>query len=832
MTLKKLLIASIMVITVLLVAVGTTSCNLMHEHSFSAWETVTEPTCTAFGLQKRVCECGHVEYGAIDAVAHTPITDAGTDATCSTPGKTEGSHCGVCNTVITAQTATPTLSHSFSEWEIVTEPTCTAFGLQKRTCTCGHVDYDTTNVVAHTPVIDAAVAATCTTLGKTEGSHCGACGMILVAQIETETLSHSFSAWQTVSEPTCTAFGLQKRTCACGYVDYDTKNALGHVAVVDAAVAATCTTFGKTEGSHCEACGLILAAQSAVAPTGHNCDEITILEEAVCNFDGSKRFSCSNADCSYYYDESYSLPTLDSNEIYNTAVQYVGTLQIFSRYGEFIQEASAFVIDAGGIILTSNYRIDNAFSAIFILGGNEYAVTQVLAYSEASSMAVLKIDATDLPSANLCMRDPVNAETIYSVGAPGGWINSISCGVISNTDRELYGIHCIQHDADMNAGYAGGPLVNRYGEVIGMNVGYLSAENLSLAVRISELYSLDYSNPISFEEYGNITYTPIEQLSSWVVNNYNGTTDNAVAYVIQGNGFYYSLGYDTVNQYSFAEGYWIKEGNYQLYVRIIFDNAAGIYQYYATLTDGMIQNEAYGYIDAANYTASTVLTYDTFYGKYWTESELMSLYSTAVYDTLGWFSYCLDTYFNTLTLETFGFTQVSYDRDADALNKLNAFVMTVGTFNESTGAYELSMSSPDGDHVAVFNITYIPQNGDIAASTVATLDYYMANGVLFHISLSLDPTENGNRFEFAYAVYNGTEFIVQNVAWGYLDAASLTNASKLTCYVFNGMNEYEDGLLLDYTSYLAYLMTWMDYIMPNVSPELSIKDLGFLFYFD
>jgi hypothetical protein len=137
----------------------------------------------------------------------------------------------------------------------------------------------------------------------------------------------------------------------------------------------------------------------------------------------------------------------------------------------------------------------------------------------------------------------------------------------------------------------------------------------------------------------------------------------------------------------------------------------------------------------------------------------------------------------------------------------------------------------EGEDGVVLTLTHTTATEGAPASTVATIQYYMASGTLFQVSLSLDATENGNRFDLVYAVYNGTEFVVQNVAWGYLDAGSLTDASKLTCYVFDGMNEYEDGLLIDYASFLSHLMTWMNYIMPNVSPELTVKDLGFFFYF-
>lgn len=752
MKIKKLLSAIVLILAVIAVLFVAILCNLMHKHVFTEWETVSEPTCTAFGLEKRSCDCGYVEYGTKGALAHTPVTDAAVGASCTAPGKTEGSHCKGCGAVITKQTETDKLAHSFSEWETVSEPTCTALGLEKRSCDCGHTEYNTVAVLSHTPVTDAAVGA-------------------------------------------------------------------------------TCTTPGKTEGSHCSACGTIITAQSEIAPTGHSCDEITVLEEAMCNLDGTKRFSCTNFGCSYYYDESYSLPELDGSEIYANAVQYTGFIRIFGHLGEITGETSAFVISADGKIVTSNFKLDNAFSAIFILGENEYDVTEVLAYSEKVGIAVVKVDATDLPYANLCRRDPVDAETVYTVGAPGGLADSISRGVVSNANRVIGELNYIQHDADIYKGSGGSPLINRYGEVIGINTSVISEEGLSAAVRISEIDSLDYSSPMSMAEYGNLTYTPAEQLNDWVNMFYNATTDNAKAYAVEGNGFHYAFGYDTQKLYSFAEGYWVKEGNYQLNVRIIFDNSNGTYQYYATLTDGMKQNEAYGFIEAETYTKSTVITYDTFYGRYWTESELMALYSTAVYDTLGWFSYCLDTYFDTLTLETFGFTSLSYDKDEDALDKLNGFVEEAGTLDQATGSHVLTNSNQVNSDVAYFEIVYTPVSEQAPASTVVSMYYYKEDGSLYTVSINLNPAENGNRFEVSYAVYNGTEYAVQNVGWGYLDAGSLTNKSKPTCYEFNGMNEYEDGLLTDYVSYISQMMGWLNNVMAGIEPTLSIKDLGFFIYF-
>ena len=721
-------------------------------------------------------------------------------------------------------------THTFSAWETVSEPTCTAFGLQKRTCECGQVEYETQAAVEHTPVVDESVAATCTEFGKTEGSHCGECGMILVAQTQTAKLSHDFSAWETVSEPTCTAFGLQKRTCECGQVEYETKAALEHNPVVDESVAATCTEFGKTEGSHCDTCGVVFVAQSSIAPIGHNCNEITVLEEAYCNLDGCKRYSCSNAGCDYYYDESYALPELDGSVIYANALQYTGIIQVYNYLGHYIREASAFVISEDGKIATSNLVLDNASSAQFILNGEYYDVTDVLAYSTTSHVAVLKIDADNLPYANLCKRDPVEAEKVYVVGSPDGYDFSIVSGIISNPKRVDYEANYIQHDADMKDVHIGGPLLNRFGEVIGINIGYSSSFALKLAAWVAELDELDYSTPISMEEYGDRTYSPIEYLMSFALNNYNEVQGSLVAYVLQSDNFYYALGCETEVGYAFVEGSW-KDQNYQYYTGLIIDNTSGTYTYYASLTDGVWKNEVRGYIDAATYDGTEILTYDTYYGRYWTESDLMELYTTALYDTLEFFSYCLDAYFTKITLETFGFTALSYDKDEEALDKLNSFIQNNGALDETTGAYVVSGSTSFGEDTMEFSISYVAETEDVASSTVVNVNYY-TKGARYSATLLLNSTENGHRFDFMYALYDGTEYVAQNVAWGYIEAETFTRFSTLYCYEFTGMGEYEDALLVDYMSFLDYIMGLLNNsVMPLISPELSVADLGFLFYF-
>ena len=100
-------------------------------------------------------------------------------ATCESEGKTEGSHCGVCGTVIKAQEPIPATGHSWDNGKVTKEATCTETGEKTYTCiTCQKTKTESIAKTGHTEVKDAAIAATCESEGKTEGSHCDVCGTV------------------------------------------------------------------------------------------------------------------------------------------------------------------------------------------------------------------------------------------------------------------------------------------------------------------------------------------------------------------------------------------------------------------------------------------------------------------------------------------------------------------------------------------------------------------------------------------------------------------------------------------------------------------------------
>ncbi len=175
--------------------------------------------------------------------------------TCTTEGYTGDTYCTDCGALIAKGEAIPATGHSFGEWAVVSEATCTTEGVMARTCAdCGHTETKATSVTGHSfgewEVIS---EATCTTDGV-KARTCAGCGCT-----ETETIpatGHSFGEWEVVSEATCTTDGVKARTCAaCGCTETETIAATGHSfgewVVVNEV---TCTTDGVMVRT-CENCG-------------------------------------------------------------------------------------------------------------------------------------------------------------------------------------------------------------------------------------------------------------------------------------------------------------------------------------------------------------------------------------------------------------------------------------------------------------------------------------------------------------------------------------------------------------------------------------------------
>ena len=260
-------------------------------HAWDAGKITAKPTCLATGLRSYTCAtCGETKTEVLDALGHDLIVNEAVAPTCTEPGISAGSICSRCD-YAEGKTEIPALGHAWNEGEITTAPTCLDAGVKTYTCTrtdCGETRTEVLAAMGHTEAIDAAVAATCTTTGLTEGRHCSVCSEVLVAQEVVAALGH-IEVVDAAVAATCTTTGLTEgRHCSvCNevLVAQEVVAALGHTEVIDAAVAATCTTTGLTEGKHCSVCNEVLVAQEVVAALGHT-EVIDAAVEATCTAAG------------------------------------------------------------------------------------------------------------------------------------------------------------------------------------------------------------------------------------------------------------------------------------------------------------------------------------------------------------------------------------------------------------------------------------------------------------------------------------------------------------------------------------------------------------------
>lgn len=134
---------------------------------------------------------------------------------------------------------------------------------------------------------------------------------------------------------------------------------------------------------------------------------------------------------------------------------------------------SGFIISADGHIMTNAHVVDGADEVLIRLTDKREFKAKVLGSDKRSDVALIKIDASNLPVAKL--GDPAKlkvGEWVVAIGAPFGFENSVTAGIVSAKGRSLTQenyVPFIQTDAAINPGNSGGPLFNMKGEVVGMN---------------------------------------------------------------------------------------------------------------------------------------------------------------------------------------------------------------------------------------------------------------------------------------------------------------------------------------------------------------------------
>lgn len=141
--------------------------------------------------------------------------------------------------------------------------------------------------------------------------------------------------------------------------------------------------------------------------------------------------------------------------------------------------ASGVIITEDGYILTNAHVVEGAQVMTVVLDNEEKTqyTAKLVGIDAATELAVIKIDATGLPVAELGDSNAVAVgDQIVAIGNPGGlqFQNTVTGGFVSAINREMMlddgrALTLIQHEAAINTGNSGGALVNMYGQVIGIN---------------------------------------------------------------------------------------------------------------------------------------------------------------------------------------------------------------------------------------------------------------------------------------------------------------------------------------------------------------------------
>ncbi len=259
-------------------------------HTYGSAVITKQPTCTSEGTKTKTCtQCGATVTETIAKLSHSYTTTV-VAPTCTADGYTLHK-CSVCGTSYKDNTTKAT-GHSYGNSVVTKQPTCTSEGSAIKTCTkCNATVTETIAKLSHS-YTTTVVAPTCTADGYTLHK-CSVCGTSYKDNT-TKATGHSYGNSVVTKQPTCTSEGSAIKTCTkCNATVTEKLPAKGHTAVTDKGYPATCTTAGKTDGSHCSVCNTVIKAQTVINATGHKSSGWIVDKAASIGVKGSKHKECT-----------------------------------------------------------------------------------------------------------------------------------------------------------------------------------------------------------------------------------------------------------------------------------------------------------------------------------------------------------------------------------------------------------------------------------------------------------------------------------------------------------------------------------------------------------
>ena len=231
--------------------------------------------------------------------------------------------------------------------------------------------------------------------------------------------------------------------------------------------------------------------------------------------------------------------TMSAAQIYNKNINSVVAIHVDiltpSVYGDYVAagSGSGFIISEDGYVLTNHHVVENATNISVVLANGKEHKAKLIGSEADSDVAVIKLETEDkfAPVVLGKSENVIIGEDVVTIGNPLGELTfSITKGIVSGVDRNIQidnytSVEMFQVDCALNQGTSGGPILNMYGEVIGMvSAKYASdtIEGLGFAIPVDDITSI-LPDLIMYGKVMNKSYLGVAVLdvSEEMVHSYN-----------------------------------------------------------------------------------------------------------------------------------------------------------------------------------------------------------------------------------------------------------------------------------------------------------------------